>query len=289
MIQHRVFSCFLLALLPLCFWGQEASHPSQNYKVDSQYVNFRRYRNIVAAWQIHQLKQGALVVRLQTGRKLAEALRQSGQLELMEEKQLEQRAINYNIYRCFTEHYRFSKLYFIYSDQSDSLLKGKRSHCFLDSTLKVDPSIEMKENFYLLAESDVLYNSSIGFVPESQARQVTEHGNPSHRVYQIVLKNKYGHQLKNPIPHSAGGGGLAPRVQYIKLDGVRIPFNIEKVKGEKVPYKGKDKFLYIPKNFSVPRYSLAVDNLEYDLDTFYRVTNKPDAERLDPAVRKFLY
>src|SRR5690606_7913607 len=38
------------------------------------------------------------------------------------------------------------------------------------------------------------------FVPEDSAKFVTEHGNPTLEMA-VVLKNKYGHQLKKPFPY----------------------------------------------------------------------------------------
>jgi hypothetical protein len=57
----------------------------------------------------------------------------------------------------------------------------------------------MTEKFYLLAEKDFIYNSSIGFVKEDTAKYVKENGDRSIEVA-VVLKNKYGHQLKKPFP-----------------------------------------------------------------------------------------
>jgi hypothetical protein len=142
----------------------------QEYKDQEQFKNFYSRRNEIGKWQINQLKNGALLVRLHTNKNVIESLKKMGKADLATRKELELMAVNKNIVMAFTRFYKFSKVYFFFSDRSDTLLKGARSGIFLDTNLVIDPKIEMKENFYLLAEQDDAYNSSIGFVKEDTAR-----------------------------------------------------------------------------------------------------------------------
>lgn len=174
----------------------------KDYQDNSQFKNFRKRRIIVGAWQINKLKtEGAIVVKLKTNNLAIEQLIKQEKKELAIEKQLEQFAVNKNTMLAYMENFNFCKVYFIYSGNSDSLLAGKRTGIFLDTNLRVDPSITMTEKFYLIAEKDFAYTSSIGFVPEASAKQLKETGNPI-KMMAIVLKNKYGHQLKKPIPYA---------------------------------------------------------------------------------------
>lgn len=168
--------------------------------VNNDFNKYAKRREDISKWQINQLKGGALIVRLPTNKLAIDRLRALGNQAAADEKENETIAINKLYYRTFARFYKFSKLYFIYSNYSDSLLKGVRSGIFLDSNLVIDNTISMSESYYLLAEKDIVYHSSIGFVNEEQAKSVKEAGTPSKPCF-IVLKNKFGHQLKHPFPY----------------------------------------------------------------------------------------
>ncbi len=168
--------------------------------VNNDFSKFAQRREDISRWQINQLKNGALIVRLPTNKTAIDRLRSIGNQAAADEKENETIAINKLYYRTFTRFYKFSKLYFIYSNYSDSLTKGARTGIFLDSNLVIDNTITMSESYYLLAEKDVVYHSSIGFVNEEQAKTVKEAGTPSKLCF-VVLKNKFGHQLKHPFPY----------------------------------------------------------------------------------------
>lgn len=252
-----------------------------DYKDPNTHEKFRKRRLAVSAWQINQLKQGALVVRLNTGRMLIDALKRQGLDDEAEKARLEQAAINKNIILAYTERYTFSKVYFLPSNFSDTLLKGARSGIFVDSTLNVDPSITMQENFYLLAEGDYVYNSSIGFVPEDSAMAVVERGNPSSVYFPIVIKNKYGHQLKAPFPYSTNKNIYLKTgpVVFVNLEGKSIPFVVQRDRelwksshDESMSYKinGKSVQLTIPRMFTRQAMADLVGEFNTDLTAFYR-------------------
>src|SRR5258708_4131438 len=71
----------------------------KDYKDQDQFKHFYKRREIVAKWQINQLKNGALVVRLHTNQKLIEGLKKMGQSDLATQKEHELFAINKNIVR----------------------------------------------------------------------------------------------------------------------------------------------------------------------------------------------
>ncbi len=201
----------------------------KEYKDSKQFENFYKRRNAIGKWQINQLKNGALLVRLQTNKTLIEGLRKMGKADLATQKEYEIMAFNKNMVMAFTRFYNFSKVYFFFSNNSDTLLKGARSGIFLDTNLVVDPKIEMKENFYLLAERDDVYNSSIGFVPEDTARFIKEAGNAT-KDAAIVIKNKYGHQLKDPFPFFVISKSTitGTPVVNVMIGGTIVPVTVEK-------------------------------------------------------------
>lgn len=198
------------------------------------FEHFAKRRHLLANWQINQLADsGALVIRLKSKRKTIEALKKNNQPKAA--KELEQAVYYENkmIARAFARHYTFSKLYFIFDYSSDTLLKGLRTGFFLDTNLNRQPAIIMSEKFYLLAEKDVLVESTLGLVPDSLANSVTETGAPVKQVA-IVIKNKYGHQLKRPFPYYVKGTNLKKYSEYVlKLN---YKFQTFKYKNPRIQY-----------------------------------------------------
>lgn len=200
-LLNKHFILFFLLAVAGCVSGQDEDYkpPVKDYRDVASFDDYRTKSYAVAAWQIARLKQGALVVRLKTNGAAIRALQQDGNKTLAEKKKAETFVINKNIMNAYLNHFRFCAVYFIYSNSSDSLQKGIRSGIFLDSNLQINPSIVLAEKYYLLAERDMVYTSSIGFVPQDTAAKVKETGNAIKEM-SIVLKNKYGHQLKKPFP-----------------------------------------------------------------------------------------
>ncbi len=242
----------------------------QEYKNQEQFKHFAKRRNAVAKWQINQLKNGALIVRLHDNKRLVESLKKMGKADIATQKEYEAMAINKNIIKGFQRYYTFSKIYFIYSQNYDSLLKGCRGGIFVDSNLTVNNSIEMKESFYMLIEKDDIYNSSIGFVKEDTAKYIKETGNVTKHINYLVMKNKYGHQLKDPFPMTASSNTNDPGSPstYIIINGTVVDFSVEK-------------------HQRLSRYCAFAKNLSMKLTRFYN-ENK-DYEVTDPDIKPFLY
>ncbi len=172
----------------------ELPNPNGDFK------RFEKRRTYVSKWQIKELKEGAIIVRLPTNKLAIDKFRAIGNEEAAERKENETIALNKLYYRALSNYFKFCKVYFMYSSSTDSLLKGTRQGLFLDSNLVRNDSIKLDVAYYLFADKDVVYNSSIGLVPEAQALQVKEAGTPTKQCF-VVFKNKYGHQLKHPFPY----------------------------------------------------------------------------------------
>jgi len=276
---------------------QDGEPKDADYKDPKQFERFYKRRNTIAAWQINQLKTGALVVRLRTNNLLISEL-QKEDPDFAEKKRLEMAATNINIMRSFIYNYDFSKVYFIYSSSSDTLLNGARSNIFLDTSLSVNPSITMNEKFYLLAEPGKVYNSSIGFVPEDSASMVTERGNATTADFPVVLKNKYGHQLKKPFPYVTSRKpvlGKKAHVVNVMINGESIPFNVGDLlaPGEKeITYRSGDRIfsLNLPRTFTYEVYSIYVSQLNENLIAFFQRNPAPNERSLQfREAKPFLY
>jgi len=277
-----------------------------DYKDPEQFKNFHKRSKVVSAWQINQLREGAIVVRLHNNQILIEQLRKAGKLELAKQKLMEQYAINKNTMFAYLDNLNFCKLYFIYSNSSDSLMNGTRKGIFLDTTLTVDLSIELKESFYVLAERDYGYNSSIGFVKEDSAKYVKEHGSAV-KMMAIVLKNKYGHQLKAPFPY------LVKEKNFMDAD-LDFPMNVtENEKGLHFEFKvyksyfadlaensnnrskylvkeeGNTRIVHLKKQFTYEKITDAITQLNTELERFYKQAPSIDIKKLDKKFYPFLY
>ena len=257
-------------------------HDPKDYKNDEQFRNFNKRRQAVSKWQVNELKNGALMVRLASNKKTIEILRKNKQEDLATQKEQETFAINKGIVRAFSKYYNFSKVYFFYSHSSDTLLKGAREGIFLDTNLSVDPNIKYTEKFYLIAEKDYAYSSAIGFVPEDSAKFIFESGTAAKEMG-VVTKNKYGHQLKEPFPYSvmAKGSSMAESITYIQFvkPGETVSqsevINLAKVK------------VTISKKYSFEKYSGYIQSYNESLQKFY-ASNKGFTTD-DPDMKPFLY
>jgi hypothetical protein len=305
---NKISVCLLLLSAAAGFSQEDPERlGDQDYKDREQFDHFYRRRRNIASWQIAQLKEGALVVRLKTNHLLVDALMKQGRTRQAEEKRIETMVANRNTMRAYMEHYTFSKVYFIYSQSSDSLLKGTRSNIFLDTTLRVDPSIVMTEKFYLLAERDYAYNSSIGFVPEDSAMLVREQGNAV-REMAVILKNKYGHQLKRPFPYyepdQPGARSDEGSSVFLYRGNYVIPFRIDKdgkvmsLRSEKNPesdesipfnYRSATLVVNIPKYLTYRRLSLSIQSFNANLFRFARGGMYINPNNTDPDLKPFLY
>ncbi len=269
----------------------------KEYKDKKQFEKFYKRRKIIGAWQINQLREGALVVRLKTKSLLINSLMKAGDIVGAEQVKLEMKATNLCVMRAYYRNYNFSKLYFIYSNSSDSLQNGIRENIFLDSSLAIDSRIKMQEKFYLIAETDNLYNSSIGFVKEDTAKFVTEGGSPTLTDFPIVIKNKFGHQLKRPFPYWSGVRIIPDKAVYetlVLVDGQKIPFNIGDIKKfmrDKVYYTigNTTAALFIQRQFTFSMFSVSVDNLNQNLYDYLRANPKYEQDNISSEIKPFLY
>ena len=269
------FICFFLLLVSCFGYSQvqsdaDAQYRPQDYKDREAFRHYGKRRKAVAKWQINQLKNGALLVRLHGNKTLIESLKKMGKADLATQKEHENYAYNKNLVKAFRSCYTFSKVYFFFGDHTDTLLNGARSGIFVDTNLTVDNSIVMTETFYMMLEKDDIYNSSIGFVPEDTARYIKERGTVSdHPVYPI-MKNKYGHQVKSPFPIGAW--------VYVEDAGSEYVY---KPAGDKmIP-------ISIAKPYRINRMCKFARDLSSRLNKFYE-TNK-GYEVNDPRIKPFLY
>ncbi len=206
-----------------------AQNENTSYKNSEQFKDFGKKSIQIAYEQITGLKNGALLVRLQTSERKISALKNMGKTPKEKEQalyeatqvELQQIKENKQIIRAFLQEFKFCPVYFFYAHSSDSIIKKKFKNIFLDTNLTVDPNIYLKETYFLFAEKDAVYNSSIGFPDDEQAAKITESGDIIKHVA-IVVKDKFFHQLKDPFPFYVKGYDLTKYNLYIEKLNTKI-------------------------------------------------------------------
>lgn len=277
---------------------EEITPEYNDYKNPDQFYKFHNRAKVVAAWQINKLKEGALVVRLKTNKALIDALLAKGNEDVAKQKIAETYIINKNTLRAYVRNFTFCKLYFMYSSASDSLLNGSRSGFFLDTNMVLDKTIELKESYYLIAERDYAYNSSIGFVKQDSAKFIKEGGNPV-REMGAVIKNCYGHQLKNPFPYYVKDKtfvdyGLPYYVIPDKKNNALVWAPAEDTKAKQDLLQNypdtKDAItVKIKKQFNYKNISSITQQLNQSLESYFKYSIKPEENKIGPTIKPYLY
>ena len=195
----------ILLCLGLTAFSQESEGPKppvvKDYKNDSSYNDFSSLRFKVAKAQINRLRNGgALLVRLKTNANTISKLKAAGNIDLATQIERQTLLTNKLIVASYLKEFTFCTVYFFYSNYSDSVKNKKLDGIFIDSTLAVNPAIVCHADFYLVAESGKVNDSSLGIVSLSQAPTAVESGTPT-REAAIVIKNRYFIQLHKPFPY----------------------------------------------------------------------------------------
>lgn len=152
----------------------------------------------VAENQILGLKNGVLLVRLQSSSNSILALKKRSHNQAAARIEAEQKAENKAIIAAFKEYFPFCKVYFFMADSSEKISNREFENLFVNQNLKLDTSIHLpKETFFLIAEYCKL-ESEINYIPDSvNAANIygTEMSFPV-----LSLKDENLNQLKRPFP-----------------------------------------------------------------------------------------
>ena len=196
---------------------ENTTHPKvNNFKEDSSFAAFGKYRESVAKAQIISLKNGgALLVRLKTNTNTINRLKAAGSMDLATQVERETRLNNKAIVRAYTNEFKFCPVYFFNSDCSDSVKHKSLSGIFVDTNLVINSNIVCNASFYLVAEQGSIYDSSLGLVSEAQASKASEKGTPAKEVF-MVIKNRFFIQLNKPFPYYQQGYAIKKYSDYVK-------------------------------------------------------------------------
>lgn len=273
-LLSKIVFIFLFVFVFTEVKAQTERSSDKDYHNKEEFKKYRRRADQVSSWQIQNLKFGAIVVRLQNNKRKIDAYKKIGDLQSATMVQAETQNHNKVVMRSVMKELTFCKVYFIYSQSSDSLLNGARKGIFLDTNLQVSSTINLSENFYLLAEELYVKNSSIGFVKEDTAKYQVEKGT-IYPYITLVMYNKYGHQLKPPFPLSGRGfiSFFNPKI-WVKEKVVKEDGSVEYIKIK--TYKNHQR-----------NYARSIEDLNTKLFNFY---DRCQGDQIsDPSVKPFLY
>src|SRR5581483_8060340 len=103
---------FITLLFPALMSAQldKNTFNHDDYKDKKQFEKFMKKRKVVSSWQVNELKNGALVVKLKTNKNLIDELEKQGKKDLAEEKRMEAYIINKNVMQAFKDNFDFCKV-----------------------------------------------------------------------------------------------------------------------------------------------------------------------------------
>lgn len=236
--------------------------------VAQQREDFANYRKL-ADYQVAELKEGALVLRLILNKKNAELYRKAGNEKLADklEKDLKERnGVLANVF--LDSSFDFCKVYIIEASDYKKLLSGEKSGYFLNQKLEVDPTISL--------HTDKFYFMDIGSVYEAQTEKVdgeikTAYAASAVAQDALVIKDKEFNQLLSPFPF------------YVKLSGLNanikdLTFNINPNDKNYLKYSNTNNYKkYIAEKYDLKRSELSLATKAYylnkQLSRFYNKRN----------------
>ena len=109
---------------------------------------------------IKEMKDGAVLVRLKTSKLQIDKLLEMGKLDLAKEKVMLQRKKNLEIVTAFSEHFKFCRVYFFHSNNSELVKENRTRGFFLDANLNVDETIRVIEkNVFVVDIGDLFFDT----------------------------------------------------------------------------------------------------------------------------------
>lgn len=199
-ICKNVYMRILISILFLFVAATSFAQESEEYKND-------RLKSLA---QIQELRDGALVLRLNLHKKNADLYRQAGNIKLADRLEKELREQNELLALTFLdESFNFCKVYVIDASNYGRVVNGEESGYFLNRFLKVDSTIKLTEKNVFFIEVGNVYEvvRKEGSFVQSEVSSTPVIQNA------LVMKDKYMNQLIKPFPFN------------VPLDGIYLDFS----------------------------------------------------------------
>ena len=205
-------TALLLALMlpaPDCAMAATPSNPIDT--VDERgTLNSRETAQYLAEKQICHLKNGALLVRIYSRNKVAEAVSRTGDKLMGEEMLRKQQERNREIYEAFEKHWDFCPVYFFEAESSTAVKSINRENIiFLGEKLERDTDIRFPEGNFLTAEFGTLSGRSedtfeLRYIDDGGNWMVEIHDSPQKGIGTFsafhIMSNTFA-DLFSPFPH----------------------------------------------------------------------------------------
>lgn len=171
---------------------------AQNSPPDASEYNHGNYKKALAVWQIENLKNGALMVRLSTKQQTIKALVSAGYDEKAKQVEKELELFNASIVQGFKATFDFCNVYFFESDYSEFVRNAEYGQIKFVDSLIVNDSIDLKlENVpVFVAEFSSLKPDTVNHKSGNKQAANTNLG-----ISALVIKSNLFIQLMDPFPY----------------------------------------------------------------------------------------
>lgn len=194
--------------------------------------SLRKQLNALTKRQINQLKDGALLVRLQTRKNSITALRKTGKDKLADEMERTQRNYNVKVVSAFRKNFNFCPTYFFFSDYSQNIREGKFDKVvFLSDSLLADTTIKFNASNFLTAEFGTIeqdtakYFSHTSYEPDqnwSLKSNANYCAGPDMGFEALIVKSDQLVQLRRPFPYYVRTYGSRSLNKTIKKLNIKL-------------------------------------------------------------------
>lgn len=190
-------------------YTQRTFQVSVNYNVLGKSEK-RPSAKAIARQQIHDLRNGILLVRLHTSKTKIEALRSAGHQKKAIEAEQSQLEENQKIIEAFSNYFSFCRVLFFTSDKSVQIKNGIYNNAFVDNDLMIDTTISLSENEKVfIASFDFVSNDTNSYCSgyktinpaNGRDRMVTYYGGTEMNFSALVIYDASFVLLKHPFPY----------------------------------------------------------------------------------------
>lgn len=197
------------------------------------FLNFeeRQLRQMRIKNEIHQLKNGYLLIALQNEQSKIELLRSSGQLKAAEKFERKQKRFNQLLFKALIKEYQFSEIRFFYSHNADKVADENYMGIFLNENLELDSSIKIDSDktVYTAMYTSIRREEPIYLFAENLEKDADEYySHPNTDITALVIMDHQFNSLKKPFPY------------YTKLKGLKQK-NKKALKILLYPFLGSDE------------------------------------------------
>lgn len=191
---NKIKILFLFILLSTFIFAQQQD--------DSRKVNQEPGTPLSMEDEIKKLKNGVLLVRLQTKEKSITALKKEGQNELAHKIDSIQSKYNKDIVSAFRKSFSFCPVYFFLSNNSENVLSKKINEIvFVNDSLETDSTIHLKNSAILTAEFGSIEQDTTQYLNGSLHGEKSYQGGPDMKFDALKIMSDRFIQLKSPFPY----------------------------------------------------------------------------------------